>query len=89
MNRKQTNTVIEESGQGEMEINQTKTPKFKFEPAPKMHEDGGHLVLDLTKDGEGPMAMTYDMELGWVVETLVAIRREKLVRARPKENKRQ
>ena len=45
--------------------------------------------LDLTKDGEGPMAMTYDMELGWVVETLVAIRREKLVRARPKENKRQ
>ena len=26
--------------------------------------------LDLTKDGEGPMAMTYDMELGWIVEVL-------------------
>lgn len=26
--------------------------------------------LDLTKDGEGPLAMTYDMELGWIAETL-------------------
>lgn len=53
-----------------METNQTETPKFKFELAPKMHEDGGHVSLDLTKDREGPMAMTYDMELGWVVKTL-------------------
>nr|POF01907.1 hypothetical protein CFP56_41924 [Quercus suber] len=70
MDRKQTNTVIEGSEQGEMETNQTETPKFKFELAPKMHEDGGHVSLDLTKDREGPMAMTYDMELGWVAKTL-------------------
>ena len=28
------------------------------------------MVLELIKDVEGPMAMTYDMELGWVTEVL-------------------
>ena len=66
----QTNTEIEGYGQGAMETYQTETPMFKFESASKGYEEGGHVGLDLTKDREGPIAMTYDMELGWVTEAL-------------------
>nr|POE67505.1 hypothetical protein CFP56_36671 [Quercus suber] len=67
VDRKLTNNEIEGSGQRVMETHQTGIPKFKFEPAPKAQE-GGHVGLELTKDGEGPVAMTYDMEVGWVAE---------------------
>lgn len=66
----QTNTGIEGCGQGTMETYQTETPMFKFESASKGYEEGGHVGLDLTKDREGLIAMTYDMELGWVTEAL-------------------
>nr|POE82122.1 hypothetical protein CFP56_57258 [Quercus suber] len=70
VDRKLINNGIAGNGQRVMETHQTGTPKFKFEPAPKAQEDGGHVVLELKKDGEGPMAMTYDMEVGWVAEVL-------------------
>ena len=70
VDRKQINNGIEGCGQGMMETHQTGVPKFKFEPAQKVQEEGGQVGLDLKVDGEGPMAMTYDMELGWVAEVL-------------------
>ena len=36
----------------------------------KENEIGSNMGLDLTNEGEGPIAMTYDMGLGWVVEAL-------------------
>nr|POF15853.1 glutathione synthetase, chloroplastic [Quercus suber] len=62
--------MIEGNGQGEIETNQMEIPMFKFEPTQKVHKKGGLVGLDLTKDREGPMAMTYDVELGWIANTL-------------------
>ena len=36
----------------------------------KENKVGSNMGLDLTNEGEGPIAMTYDMGLGWVVEAL-------------------
>ena len=39
-------------------------------PCKRFRMKGGQVGLELIKDVEGPMAMTYDMELGWVMEVL-------------------
>ena len=67
---KQTNNGIEGCGQGAMETYQTRISSFKFEIVQKVQNEGGQVGLELIKDVEGPMAMTYDMELGWVMEVL-------------------
>ena len=36
----------------------------------KEKEVGSNMSLDLTKEEEGPIAMTYDMDLGWVAKAL-------------------
>ena len=56
--------------QGVMETIQEEAPKFNFEAVWKEKEVGSNMGLDLTKEEEGPIAMTYDMDLGWVVEAL-------------------
>ena len=43
---------------------------FNFEAVRKEKEVGSNMGLDLTKEEEGPIAMTYDMDLGWVAEAL-------------------
>ena len=53
-----------------METIQAEAPKFNFEAVRKEKEVGSNLSLDLTKGEEGPIAMTYDMELGWITKTL-------------------
>ena len=67
---KQTNNGIEGCGQGAMETHQTGIPSFKFETAQKVLNEGAQMGLELIKDGEGLMAMTYDMESGGVTEVL-------------------
>ena len=64
------NTEVDVRGQGAMETHQTETPKFIFEFTHKMKEVGCYVGLDLAKEGEGPIDMTYDMDLGWVAEVL-------------------
>ena len=58
------------SVQGEMETQQLETSKFKFESVPKAILNECQVGLDSTKGGEGLMAMTYKMELGWVAERM-------------------
>lgn len=64
--------IIEKWGnvQGEMETQQLETSKFKFESVPKAILNECQVGLDSTKGGEGLMAMTYEMELGWVAEKM-------------------
>ena len=50
-----------------METIQAEAPKFNFKALRKEKEVGSNLGLDLTKGEEGPIAVTYDMELGWIV----------------------
>nr|POF18193.1 hypothetical protein CFP56_50728 [Quercus suber] len=64
------NIEDEVRGQGGMVTDQVEAPKFIFESAQKEKEVGRHMGLELTKEGEGPIAMTYDMELGWGAEVL-------------------
>ena len=70
MDETQMNTEVDVRGQGVMETHQTETPKFIFEFVHKMKEVGRYVGLDLAKEGEGPIDMTYDMDLGWVAEVL-------------------
>ena len=53
-----------------METIQAEAPKFNFEAVQKEKEVGSNLGLDLTKGEECLIAMTYDMELGWIAEAL-------------------
>ena len=53
-----------------METIQAEAPKFNFEAVWKEKEVGSNLGLDLTKGEECLIAMTYDMELGWIAEAL-------------------
>ena len=53
-----------------METNQVEAPKFTFEAVQKENAVGSQMGWDLTNEREGPIAMTYDMELGWVAEAL-------------------
>ena len=53
-----------------MDTIQAEAPKFNFEVVQKEKEVGSNLGLDLTKGEEGPIAMAYDMELGWIAEAL-------------------
>ena len=64
------NTEVDVREQGAMETNQVEAPKFIFEVVQKENDVGSHMGLDLTNEGEGPIAMTYDMDLGWVAEVL-------------------
>ena len=64
------NTQADVREQGAMETIQVEAPKFNFEAMRKEKEVGSNMGLDLTKEEEGPIAMTYDMDLGWVAEAL-------------------
>ena len=64
------NTKADVRGLGVMETNQVEIPKFTFEAVQKENAVGNQMGLDLTNEREGPIAMMYDMELGWVAEAL-------------------
>ena len=64
------NLVADVSEHGVMETCQGDVPKFKFEAVRKEKELGNDLGLELYKEVEGPIAMTYDMDQGWVAEVL-------------------
>ena len=64
------NPVADVSEHGVMETSQGDVPKFKFEAVRKDKELGNDLGLELDKEEDGPIAMTYDMDQGWVAEVL-------------------
>ena len=64
------NTKADERGLGVMETNQGECPKFTFEAVQKENAVGNQMGLELITEKEGPIAMMYDMELGWVAEAL-------------------
>ena len=64
------NSEADVSEQGVMETFQGDVPKFKFEAVRKEKELGNDSGLELYKEEEGPIAMTYDMDQGWVAEVL-------------------
>ena len=64
------NSEADVSEQGVMETFQGDVPKFKFEVVRKEKELGNDSGLELYKEEEGPIAMTYDMDQGWVAEVL-------------------
>ena len=64
------NPVDDVSEHGVMETSQGDVPKFKFEAVQKDKELGNDLGLELDKEEDGPIAMTYDMDQGWVAEVL-------------------
>ena len=64
------NPVADVSEHGVMETSQGDVPKFKFEAVRNVEELGNVLGLKVDKEEEGPIAMTYDMDQGWVVEVL-------------------
>ena len=45
------------------------TPSFKFEHGPKNGEVGPNVGLERI-NAEGPMAMNYEMNVGWIAESL-------------------
>ena len=64
------NTKANVYEQGATETIQVEAPKFNLKAVRKEKEVGSNMGLDLTKEEEGPIAMTYDMDLGWVAEAL-------------------
>ena len=64
------NPVADVSKHGAMETSQGDVPKFKFEAVRNVEELGNVLGLKVDKEKEGPIAMTYDMDQGWVAEVL-------------------
>ena len=44
-------------------------PPFKFEHGPKDGEVGPYVGLE-KNNAEGPMAMNYEMNVGWIAESL-------------------
>ena len=64
------NLVVDVSEHGVTKTCQGDVPKFKFEAVRKEKELGNDLGLELYKEVEGPIAMTYDMDQGWVAEVL-------------------
>lgn len=68
--KEQANNVKGGSKCGAMETENTKAPKFKFELAQKDRLVVDHVGSDTTSEVEGPMAMTYEMDMGWVVKKL-------------------
>ena len=64
------NPVDDVSEHGVMETSQGDVPKFKFEAVRKDKELGNDLGLELDKEEDGPIAMTYDIDQGWVAEVL-------------------
>ena len=64
------NSEADACEQGAMETIQIDVPKFKFEAVRKEKELGSDTGLELTKEEEGLIAMTYDMDQGWVAEVL-------------------
>nr|POF24475.1 hypothetical protein CFP56_10691 [Quercus suber] len=45
-------------------------PKFEFTSTPKAPTRDCQEGLDLVENGEGPTAMTYELEVGWVTDKL-------------------
>ena len=64
------NSEADVSEHGVMETFQGDVPKFKFEAVRKEKELGNDSGLELYKEEEGPIAMTYDMDQGWVAKVL-------------------
>ena len=58
------------SMQGMTRTQQGGIPKFEFISVPKAPTRDYQEGLDSVEIGEGPMAMTYEMEVGWVVDKL-------------------
>ena len=58
------------SVQGITGTQQGGVPKFEFISVPKAPTRDCHKGLDLVEIGEGLMAMTYEMEVGWVIDKL-------------------
>lgn len=67
---KLTDTGILGCEKGARVTDQAEIPKFSFEPVNEMQEGGSFVGSGLSRDEEGPRAMTYDMESGWVAEVL-------------------
>ena len=68
--RAQATNVKEGSRHEEIKIGNKEVPPFKFEHGPTDRVVGVSMGSDTTSNMEGSMAMTYEMEMGWVVETL-------------------
>ena len=64
------NPVAVVSEHGVIETSPGDVPKFKFEAVRNAEELGNTLGLKVDKEEEGPMAMSYDMDQGWVAEAL-------------------
>ena len=64
------NLVADVSEHEVMETSQGDVPKFTFEAVRKVKELGNDLGLKVDKEKDGPIAMTYDMDQGWVAEVL-------------------
>lgn len=59
-----------ESTQWEAEQKLLEEPKFKFQMGPSKHEELGEEVKGKECKPNGPMAMSFTNELGWVTENL-------------------
>ena len=64
------NPVVVVSEYGVTETSPGDVAKFKFEALRNAEEPGIKLGLKVDKEVEGPIAMSYDMDQGWVAETL-------------------
>ena len=64
------NPVAVVSEHGVTETSPGDMAKFKFEAVRNAEELGINLGLKVDKEVEGPIAMSYDMDQGWVAETL-------------------
>ena len=68
--RAQATNVKEGSRHEETESGGKECPSFKFEFGPRDRIERVPVGSDTTSKVEGTMAMTYEMEMGWVAETL-------------------
>ncbi|XP_030936068.1 uncharacterized protein LOC115961187 [Quercus lobata] len=65
----QATNVKEGDGHEEVVAGNKEAPSFNFEHGPKNGEVGPNVGLERNK-AEGPMAMNYEMNVGWVAESL-------------------
>ena len=65
----QASNVKEGDGQKETVAGNQESPPFKFENGPKDKEVEPSVGLERNK-AEGPMAMNYEMSVGWIAESL-------------------
>ena len=68
--RAQATNVKEGSRHEEIETRGKEVPPFKFELGLTDRTVGVSVGSNTTSNVEGPMAMTYEIEMGWVAETL-------------------